>query len=367
MEHVLGLITQEIETMVEGADPYLIQSKWKAIWTLFPYAVCLERGDQQGIVSTISRAAKVSKSVGFVWRHLDPYIATLIREPSSPSLNWVVVLVAPNIRWEDTAKGQSAVVRWAAAALAVRRTEEVCRDVVNTLLQIASNISLQLHIPIEVWACLKKVRSLPPVCLGRYLGTTGCVVRHVRGLGDVEVLKSYFLLVWSEWDSILSSGYYEMETSIREDFYGIGMYRHREDLIRRLDHVLGQLDRGSEYLKQHKPWIDDYHILTGKGEYGRLREVLLEVEREAMNTLIRALLDSFLFNEFTDRAQNPTPPLPVLYPFHVCDFEFGPIRVTLHGKFCAQLSSCFLSGLICYAVHRGSLLFTRSGYRAVEH
>ena len=197
---------------------------------------------------------------------------------------------------------------------------------VNTLLQVASNISLQLHIPIEVWACLKQVRSLPPVCLGRYLGTTGCVVRYIRGLGDIEVLKSYFLLVWSEWDSILGSGYYEMETSIREDFYGIGMYRHREDLIRRLDHVLGQLDRGPEYLKRHKPWIDDYHILTGKGEYGKLREVLLEVEREAMNTSIRALLDSFLFNEFTDfggcdRVQNPTRPLPVLCPFHVCDFE----------------------------------------------
>ena len=139
------------------------------------------------------------------------------------------------------------------------------------------------------------------------------------------------------------------------------MCHHREDLIRRLDHVLKRLGRGSEYLKRHKPWIDEYHILTGKGEYGRLREVLLEVEREAMNTLIRALLDSFLFNEFTDRAQNPTRPFPVLCLFRVCDCGFGPVCVTLHTKFSAQPSSCFSPQPLRYAVHRGSLLLPIRG------
>ena len=319
------------------------------------------------MANSISRATSVSKPVGFVWRHLEPYITTLFGEQNSHSLNRIIVLVSPNVRWDNTVHGPNAVVRWAAAASAVRHTEEVGQSVVNTLLQIASNVSLQSHIPVETWACLEEPQSLPPVCLGRYWGTKECVVRLVRGLGDIEILKSYFLLVWSEWDSILASGFYEMETSIREDFGGIGMCHHREDLIRRLDHVLGRLGRGSEYLKRHKPWIDEYHILTGKGEYGRLREVLLEVEREAMNTLIRALLDSFLFNEFTDRAQNPTWPFPVLCLFRVCDCGFGPVCVTLHTNFSAQPSSCFSPQPLRYAVHRGSLLFTHSGYHLVEH
>jgi hypothetical protein len=75
-------------------------------------------------------------------------------------------------------------------------------------------------------------------------------VRHFRGLGDVDILKSYFLFIWSEWSQLSDVG--GMLVSIREDFGGIGMGHHRDDLIKRLDHVLGQLDRGLDYLEQHQ-------------------------------------------------------------------------------------------------------------------
>ena len=109
----------------------------------------------------------------------------------------------------------------------------------------------------------------------------------VRELGDVEILESYFLLVWSEWNVVHRDGVDEMRASIREDFSGIGMGRCREVLIERLDHVLGQLDRGLGYLKQQNSLLDEDHIPTAREQYGELREVLLEVDKGASEILTR--------------------------------------------------------------------------------
>ena len=81
--------------------------------------------------------------------------------------------------------------------------------------------------------------------------------------------------MWSEWgqiDAQQSGGLAEMEASIREDLCGIEMLRHREDLIQRLDHVLGRLNT----------WDHPQHT-----QYNKLRTVLLEVDAEAMNALAR--------------------------------------------------------------------------------
>ena len=60
------------------------------------------------------------------------------------------------------------------------------------------------------------------------------------------------------------------------------MQRHREDLVKRLDHILEQLDRGLEYLWQHSQWIlGEYEVREAKKQYGELRELLLEVDRQA--------------------------------------------------------------------------------------
>ncbi|KAF9647586.1 hypothetical protein BDM02DRAFT_3116806 [Thelephora ganbajun] len=116
------------------------------------------------------------------------------------------------------------------------------------------------------------------------------VVRRVRALGDIEILKSYFLLVWSEWDIPHRNhiGYGEMERSIREDFGGIGMDPHRKDLIKRLDYILERMDRGPGYLKQHKGWFNKNMFQHTKKRYRDLKEVLLEVDRKAMEILIKS-------------------------------------------------------------------------------
>jgi len=214
-------------------------------------------------------------------------ITALFEEASPGPRNQVVTLMSPHAHWRFEVSNKNTVTWWAVAVLAVPYTEEVCRIVVDTLLQIASNDRLQPHIPIEIWAWLKKQPSLPPICRGRQEGTTGPVVRRVREFRDVELLESYFLLVWSEWNLIYSGGLPEMRTSIREDLGGIGMRRHREVLIGRLDHVLGELDRGLEHLKQHNPTLYENHILVAKERYGVLKEELLETDRKALKILTR--------------------------------------------------------------------------------
>jgi hypothetical protein len=80
------------------------------------------------------------------------------------------------------------------------------------------------------------------------------VVLHVRELKDIEILKSYFLLIWSEWRSpALNRPSSEMKISIRDDFGGIGAEHHRKELVDRLDHILGQLDQGLGHFRRAYP------------------------------------------------------------------------------------------------------------------
>jgi len=227
---------------------------------------------------------------------VEPIVTTLFEEGNPNIPDRVVALVSPYADWSTFRFNENTVAWWAAAALAVPYTEEVCQSVVDTLLQLASVDHLDPYIPVDLWVWLKKRPSLPPMCKGRVRGTMNHAVRRIRELGDVEILESYLLLVWSEWDAIHPSGLIEMCALIREDFGGIGMGRHREVLTQRLDHVLGQLDRGFGHFTQHNPLLDEHHIQVMKERYGELKVVLLEVDREALEALTRT--SSRLFNLF---------------------------------------------------------------------
>ena len=65
-----------------------------------------------------------------------------------------------------------------------------------------------------------------------------------------------------------------MQISIREVFGDFDA--NRSDLVRRLDHVLGELDQGLEYLKQRKPGMGTVEIQVAKRDYRKLGEVLQE-------------------------------------------------------------------------------------------
>ena len=277
MERISSLITTRL------AVPNQALYKSKAITALVPYAILLARSGHQEMIDAILNVASASNSGKFIWDRVKPYLTTLFDEPSPPPLDRVVTLMSPYVPWDEKLHDGYTVARWVEVALAVPHTEEIGRSVVNALLQIASIDSLRQLIPIELWAWLKEVPLLPPVCRGRRVGTKGAVVRHVRGLGDIEILKSYLLLIWSEWNFLQTSGLDEMQISIRQDFGGIGSKHHREDLIARLDEIFGELDRGWEYIAQHKPGINPYQPHRAKADYRTLKKVLLEVERAAVS------------------------------------------------------------------------------------
>jgi hypothetical protein len=277
-----------------------VESKLKAINSLFLYAVRLERDGQRGMIDAIICLASKSTSRQFMWHHIVPYVSTWFNESSSPSLNRAITLAAPRTNWNWGPYTQNAVARWAAAALAIPYSEEVGRSVVDALLQIAFHDCLRPHIPTEIWAWLKRRPFLPPVCQGRFMSTKPDVVRHIRGLGDIELLKSYLFTVWSEWNYLYDSGLLEMEIVIREEFEGMVMWRHREDLIERLDHVLGQLDQDLDYFIRYRPKIGEGHIPYAKEQYGRLKKELVEVDEVAMKTLSRTPPNLIHSNENTN-------------------------------------------------------------------
>jgi len=186
--------------MVEGEDWRPIESKRKAITALLPYALRKERDGEPEMFDTFMRAVGASKDRDFMWYPITQYASGIPHETSPRA----IVFVLPHIRWCCLTAREDLIQRWAAAAFSVSYTEEVAQSVVNTLLQIASQRELISHIPADAWSWLAKRPSLPPICRGRDVGTRAHVVRAVRALKDIEALKSYFVLVWSEWSHFSS-------------------------------------------------------------------------------------------------------------------------------------------------------------------
>jgi len=268
--------------MARVGDLHQITSKHKAIIALLPYAVWRERVGDHRMADACLGVIRVPD----MWMSLGRQITALLDEGGPDFPNRLVTLMFPYAHWRY-GPGTNTVTRWAEAALAVPYTEEVGQSVVDALLQIASYTFLQPYIPVDIWAWLKKQPTLPPICRGRRMRTVEPVVRRVRELRDIEILESYLLLVWSEWNSAPPDGFTEMRTSIREDLGGIWMERHREVLIKRLDHVLGQLDMGLGHLREPRPLLDEDHIRKARVQYEELREVLLEVDKGASEILTR--------------------------------------------------------------------------------
>lgn len=168
----------------------------------------------------------------------------------------------------------------------------------------------------------------PPLALdfGWRWKTTPATVRYVRGLGDPEITKSYFLHIWSDGYKECGNSLKEMEVAIRGDFGRIGMRCHQKELINQLDKVLEGLRQfRSSFVPSPMAgggvtWVEGILL-----QYMELNEVLLKME---METLTREPLKLSLFNKHTDfhgRTQNP--PSCVLYLSTVCDHlgRFGPV------------------------------------------
>jgi len=81
-------------------------------------------------------------------------IAMRLDEASPSSPRWAVTLILPYTEWESRYHPNT-VAGWARAALAVPYTEKVGQNVIDALLWIASDYSLQPFIPVEIWALFR--------------------------------------------------------------------------------------------------------------------------------------------------------------------------------------------------------------------
>ena len=277
--------------MTEWRLQYLFIQKSEVIHTLFWYAIQQEQCGDAGLFDAILYLKKREfgqwRPHEFLW-HSD---ASEIFTYASPR---AIILVTPYLDWgrEPLSGSQDLISKWVATISLVPYTEEVAESVVDMLLQISANSHLRPFIPADVWLRLNERRSLPPVCKGRRLGDNRDTVRTIRGLNDIGILTSYLIMIWSEWKPLDGDGFAEMRTSVREDFDGVGSSgHHRAELIQRLDYVLGELDRRSggpdANLGDDKLWRDEIerHSPVMKDQYGELKKILQEVDKEATETI----------------------------------------------------------------------------------
>ena len=264
--------------MIEAGNSDLILSKRKAISALLPYAVTMEQRGQPALLDMFFRAVQSTKSEDFIW--VRPLVNTLFSTLSPRFSDRVILLVTPYAWLYQGPRSEDEVARWALTVSAVPYTEEVGELVVKALLLAAADDTLRRCIPANLWAWLKKLQSPLYVSPQRNITQFG-VVHHIRGLGDIEILKSYLLIIWQNRISLSHSGFAEMKASIMEDFAGVGMSRHRRDLIKKLEEV-----------RQY--WNESY-----RPRYKELKELLLQVDMEAEKTLTSALPNHHFFGLLT--------------------------------------------------------------------
>jgi hypothetical protein len=309
VEQVTNLITQKLGMMIQADDHQPLLSKRKALTALLPYAILQERDRHPEMLDAYLHAVRTSMEPNFTWRHAREHVDGLFQKTSPRAM-----VLMTTVWWDWLPDAGDVVGRWAAAASAISDTEdeEVVRSVVDMLLQIASECWLLPYIPTETWSWLTKRPDLPSVYLGRRVGTCAHVVKAVRALKDIEILKSYFLLVWSHLrplgssgcrlgcpplytipDSILnrhppdipddmlssylSGGFYEMWVSIQEDFGGIEMEDHRTVFLNTL-----YLDIWLDDVRYRPPGFDESDLERVKYQYQTLRETLRETNIKAI-------------------------------------------------------------------------------------
>jgi hypothetical protein len=100
-------------------------------------------------------------------------------------------------------------------------------------------------------------------------GARTATVAYVRRVGDIHLLKSYLLLVWTDRCLFHSNHIHELESLIREEFGGIEMEHHRKDLIERLDRVLGNLG---------PPKVETVWVRRVRAQYTGFKDPLLEAD-----------------------------------------------------------------------------------------
>jgi len=277
---VSSLIIAKVKMMTEAEDLTELHTKHKVVVSFLSYAIWQERGGKPEMLNTCLAATRTSgKSLEWWYQRIGNPPHSVLREATPRA----VVLVSPHIPWHLWPDKEGFVQLWVAAASVVQYTEEVARCVVGTMLVIASHDTLLQYLTVGLWSWLTKRPTLHPFCMGRDRISHRCVVKAVRGLGDIEILKSYLLIAWSEERVLWNSGLNEMCAVLREDFGGVGTGHHRADLVQLLDQILNRLKQGFEPPERFGLYRTPRSHEEIKDHYEKLKNILLEVNVEAVS------------------------------------------------------------------------------------
>jgi hypothetical protein len=278
----LETITSSIALRLTKAaqDPEGILFKYKSITTLFPYAARRgQEGDTQLLDAFLCAVRYFPCTSQWTRRYIRPVIPRLLAEGSSETLKRAAILALPHLElvWLDSNDISTFIDLWLSAAEALEYTEAVCEAVVDVLLQMAFFHSVRAHITPKAWGWLNKRPALPPRCRGRLLCSIGSnVLPAVRSRKDIELLTSYLVTMWSEWDCAGEWAFEGMCEVLREEFCRDGgdevLKGYRIDLLARLNLVLGELGKGLEHLRVR-------HLDMQPDEYEVIRERYKELKR----------------------------------------------------------------------------------------
>jgi len=291
----------------------------EVIHLLFWYAVRQERGGDTGLFDAILNltewiTAQLS-SFHELWHLSASKMCTY------GSLR-AAVLAGPNIYWEQgqSMDNQGLISKWAAGISVSPHTEEVAGRVVDTLFRIAAIPHLLPFIPADAWSWLKDRPSQPPAHRDLFWRCNRNIVRTVRELGDIGILTSYLIIIWSWRVFINLSGFAEVRMSICEDLKGINMGYHRAELIQLLDSI--SINQPSV---RSGAALANYIRITG-AMYQEFKRMLQEVDRNANEILIKRMPSSFIFpTMLTLMGLHRT-----LLHLHVC--PASPVSVTSHSE-----------------------------------
>ena len=281
LETITSSIASRLTRAAQDPDSMLI--KYKAITTLFSYAARRgQEGDTNLLDAFLCAVRNFPCTSLWTRRYIRPVIPRLLAEGSPNTLKRAAILALPHLElvWLESNDTPKFIDSWISAADALECTEDVSQAVVDVLLQMAFFHTVRAHITPKAWAWLNKRPALPPRSRGRLLCSIGSnVLPAIRSRKDTELLTSYLVTMWSEWDCAGEWAFEGMCEVLREEFRwdgDEGLGECRKDLLGRLNLVLGELNKGLGYLRaRHLDMqLDEFEVIRGR--YRALKRILVQ-------------------------------------------------------------------------------------------
>lgn len=278
----LGIITGSIASRLTWASqaPDGIGYKFKPITALLPYAVRQgQEGDSRLFDAFLCVVKYFPYTSSWTRRYIRPVIPKLLAEGSPRTLRRGAILALPHLElaWLDSDDIREFIQLWISAADGLGDAEDVCRAVVDVLLQMAFFHSVRAHIVPEAWTWLNKRPALPPRCRGRLLCSIGSnVLPAIRARSDIQLLTSYLITMWSEWDCAGEWAFEGMCEALWDEYCGDDgeVVECRKDLLARLNLVLAELGKGLGHLRVRHPDMqpDEFEVIRER--YRELKRIL---------------------------------------------------------------------------------------------